>query len=250
MANICSVFAGLGGFIVNIIGGLKLEKYLKIDQLKFILIVSALFCTFSVLLTVFVTREEPLLVQPPKIRLFREMYRSFKVMPKPMIRVLPSLLLATMANFQFSLEFNHFMGKDIFHGDNSIPEEKEKYEEGITWSMLCGSVRYGSQFLYGLACTKISERIGFKWSSFIGYLLIAICLSLFFFVNNRYAYLAIVIGPGIGYGTAFAVPYAVAAICAALNKQDIGIYFGILIVFTVIGEQCSNFLIGSGLGLF
>lgn len=252
MANICSVFAGLGGFIVNIVGGLKLEKLLHIDQLKFILIVSAVFCTISVLVTVFVTHEEPLLVKPPKIHLFGEIFKSFKVMPRPMARVLPSLLLSTMANFQFSFEFNHFMGKDVFHGDNSAsssPEQKERYEDGITWSMLCGAVRYGSQFLYGLACTKISERIGFKWASFVGYMMITVALSMFFFVRNKFAYLAIVVGPGIGYGTAFSVPYAVAAISAALCKQDIGIYFGMLIVFTVIGEQCSNLLIGSLLGL-
>ena len=66
---------------------------------------------------------------------------------------------------------------------------------------------------------------------------------MFFFVNNRYAYLGIVVGPGIGYGTAFSVPYAVAAISAAISKQDIGIYFVILIVFTVISKQCSNLLV-------
>ena len=206
MANICSVFAGLGGFLVNIVGGLKLEKYLKISQLKFILIVSCVFCTISVLLTVIVTPEEPLLNQPPKIRLFREMYQSFKVMPKPMLRVLASLLLSTMANYQFSFEFNHFMGKDIYHGDNSNPNRPdliELYEDGITWSMICGAVRYGTQFLYGLVCTRISEIIGFKWTSFIGYLFDAICFVMFFFVNNRYSYLGIVVGPGIGYGKAF-----------------------------------------------
>lgn len=169
-----------------------------------------------------------------------------------MFRVLPSILLSTMSNYQFSFEFNHFMGKDIYHGDNSNPKRPdliELYEDGITWSMICGAVRYGSQSLYGLACTKISEKIGFKWASFIGYLFNAFCLSFFFFVNNHYAYLAIVVGPGIGYGTAFSIPYAVAAISAAMNNQDIGIYFGILIVFTVIGEQCSNLLIGNLLRL-
>ena len=74
-------------------------------------------------------------------------------------------------------------------------------------------------------------------------------LFLFFFVKNRYAFLLIAILPGIGYGTAQSVPYSIASISAKMSNQDIGIYFGILIVFTVIGEQCSNLGIGMCLNL-
>lgn len=252
MANICSVFGGLGGVIVNIIGGLKLEQYTSLNQEQFVLIVAGVLCSVVIIITVIVTPEEPLLTKPPKVRPFKQLFNSFKVMPKAMIHCLPSITLATVAYFQFSFQFNNFMGKDIFHGDNSDPSQEEKvklYNDGVSWSMFCGAVRYGAQFLYGFACTRISEIIGFKWASFFGYILMAIGLFLFFFVNNRYFYLFITIFLGIGYGTCMSIPYAIASISATISKQDIGVYFGILIVFTVIGEQISNLGIGSGLGL-
>lgn len=58
MANICSVFEGLGDVIVNIIGGLKLEHYTSLNQEQFVLIVAwILFCSCD--------PEEPLLNKPP-----------------------------------------------------------------------------------------------------------------------------------------------------------------------------------------
>ena len=251
MANICSVFGGLGGVIVNIIGGLKLEQYTSLTQEQFVLIVAGILCSIAIIITVVVTPEEPLANKPPKIRPFKLLFDSFRKMPRPMIHSLPSITLATVAYFQFSFQFNNFMGKDIFNGDNSDPtkpDQVKRYNDGVSWSMFCGAVRYGAQFLYGFVCTRISEIIGFKWASFMGYILMAIGLFLFFFINNRYAYLFITILLGVGYGTCMSIPYAIASISATISKQDIGVYFGILIVFTVIGEQCSNLGIGSGLG--
>ena len=251
MSNICSVYAALGGVIVNIIGGLKLEKYTSLNQEQFILIISTILCSLSILITVIVTPEERLMSKPPKVRPFKLLYDSFKKMPKPIKCTLPSVTLSTIAYFQFSFQFNHFMGMDIFKGDNSDEKDTEKYErynEGVSWSMFCGAVRYGSQFLYGFVCTKISELIGFKWTSFMGYFLMAVGLFFFFIVNNKYVYLFVMILIGVGYGTFMSVPPAIASISAKINNLDIGAYVGILVVFTVIGEQCSNLGIGSGLG--
>lgn len=252
MSNICSVYAGLGGVIVNIIGGLKLENYTSLNQEQFILIVSAVLCSVSILITIIVTPEEPLQTKPPKVRPFKQLYEAFKTMPIHITRTLPSVTLLTIAYFQFSFQFNHFMGKDVFKGDNTNPDDTEKnklYDEGVSWSMFCGAVRYGSQFLYGFACTKVSEIIGFKWASFLGYLLLSIGLFLFFVLDNKYWFLLVTALIGIGYGTAMSIPYAIASIAARINNQDFGVFVGILVVFTVIGEQLSNLGIGSGLGM-
>lgn len=252
MSNICSVYAALGGIIVNIIGGLKLEKKTSLNQEQFMLILSAVLCGFSILITVVCTREECLTTKPPRVRPFKQLYEAFKKMPKPIGRTLPSVTLLTIAYFQFSFQFNHFMGKDIFKGDNSDKSDKEKnelYDEGVSWSMFCGAVRYGSQFLYGFVCTKFSEIVGFKWASVFGYLLMSVGLFCFFFFDNKYWYLLVTVFIGVGYGTYMSIPSAIASIEARLNNVDVGVYVGILVVFTVIGEQCSNLGIGSGLGL-
>lgn len=251
MANICSVFGGLGGLLIDILGGLKLHKYTNLNQEQFILLTSTILCVLSILITIIVTPEEPLLVKSHKIHLFDLLYDAFVKMSKPMISSLPSFVLATLAYFQYSFQFSHFIAKDIFHGDNSDMTRTDlvkKYNDGISWAMFCGAMKYASQFFYGFVCHRFSEVFGFKLTSFFGYLLMSIGLFLFFFVNSRYVYLFIPVLLGIGYGTCMSVPYAIAAINAKMRNQEVGVYFGILILFSVIGEQCSNFGIGVGLG--
>ena len=251
MANICSVFNGLGGIIMNIIGGLKLEQYTKLNQEQFVLVVGIVLVIIAIIITVVVTPEEPLHVKPPKINPIRLLYDAFRQMPKLMIHSLPSLTFAVLATFQFSYQFNHFMGKVIFHGDNSDaskPDMVKRYNDGVSWSMFCGAARCGAQFVYGFVCTKISEKIGFKWTSVIGYSLMTIGLFLFFFVDNQYVYLLIVSLIGIGFGTYMSIPFGISSISTTINKLDFGVFHGILIVFDVIGEYIGNFGVGMGLG--
>lgn len=155
---------------MNIIGGLKLDEYTKLTQEQFVLVVGIAVTIVTIIITIVVTPEEPLLTRPPRIWPFKLLYDAFHQMPKPMIRCLPSLTLAVLATFQFSYQFNNFMGKEIFHSDNSDPSKPDLvklYNDGVAWSMFCGVTRCGAQFLYGFACTKISEKIGFKWTSVI-----------------------------------------------------------------------------------
>lgn len=250
MANICSFFGGLGGIIVNIFGGLRFYEHTSLQQDQFMLVVSAIFCTIPILISVIVTREERLTTKPPCINPFKDTFDAIKGLPKPVSRTLLSMLFAQIAYFQFAFQFNHFMGKDIFKGDNSDPTKKDlvkRYDDGVAFSMFCGAMRYGSQSVFGIFNAQLIDKFGYKWNTFIGYLCLTIGEVFFFFVNNKYAYLFIPILHGIGYGVAITVPYAIASICATIYKQNIGAFFGILIMVTVIGEQCSNLGIGSGL---
>lgn len=236
---------------MNIIGGLKLEQYTKLNQEQFVLVIGIAITILSIIVTVVVTPEEALSTTPPRVRPFKLLYNAFHQMPKPMIRSLPSLTFAVIATFQFSYQFNNFMGKEIFHGDNSDPSRPDLiklYNDGVSWSMFCGAARCGSQFLYGFACTKISEIIGFKWTSVIGYMTMTIGLFLFFFVDNHYVYLFIVSLIGIGFGTYMSIPFGISSISTTANKLDFGVFHGILIVFDVIGEYIGNFGVGMGLG--
>lgn len=152
---------------------------------------------------------------------------AFHQIPKPMIRCSPSLTLAVLATFQFSYQFNNFMGKEIFHSDNSDPSKPDLvklYNDGIAWSMFCGATRCVAQFLYGLAYTKILEKIGFKWTSVIDYLSMNIGLFLFFFVDNHYTCLFIVMLIGVGFGTYMPIPFGVSSIIITVNKLDFGVF--------------------------
>lgn len=254
ISNVCSVYAGLGGIIVSVIGGLGLEKYLKniVSLEQFILIVSTIICTISIIITVLVAHEEPLNIKLPRVRPFKQIFDAFRLMPKPIIRTIPSFLLIAITYFQFAIQFTHFIAFDIFHGDNSpgSSEEKENlYEKGIKFAMICSAVRYGAQFIYGFLCTKLSDLIGFKWTTFFGYICMTIGMFMFLFINNRYAYLGVSALVGIGFHTAVSVPFSIISICTTVLKLDFGAYYGILMMFSVTGEQISNLGIGTCLNL-
>lgn len=251
ISNVCSVYGALGGIIVSIIGGLGLEKYFHIQQIQFVLITSTVFCTVSIMITVIVAHEKPLNTKPPKVRPFRQIFDSFKGMPKPIARAIPSFFVIAITYFQFAIQFSHFIARDVFHGDNtSTDQEKiDLYDKGVAFAMICGSVRYGSQFIYGFLCTKISEWIGYRWTTFFGYTCMTVSLFLFLFVNNRYAYLGISVLVGIGFHTATTLPFTITSICTSVLKLDFGAYYGIFMMFSVLGEQISNIGIGNGLGI-
>ncbi|OHT02690.1 major facilitator superfamily transporter [Tritrichomonas foetus] len=249
MSNICSAFMSIGGILVNLIGGFKWYQYTSLGQVQFILIVSLVLCVLSIVITCVVTKEEVLHEKPPKVHPFREIWSAIKTMPKPFQRTIISYYIAQVAYYQFSFQFSNFMGKDIFNGNNSIdatPEEQERYIDGVSWSMMCGAVRYAAQLIWGFVNTKVSEIIGFKATTIFGYVLMTIGLLLFYWVNNKYVYLPIAFIVGIGYGTAMSVPYAIVSLCTPL--KEFGANLGILFMATVIGEQTSNLGIGMALG--
>lgn len=252
MANICSFFAGFGGVIINVIGGFKLFEYTPLNQEQFMLIISGILCVISTIISIIVTPEEPVTIKPSCVNPFKETLKAIKIMPKPIRRVLPSMLFSQIAYFEFSLQFNHFMGHDIFKGDNSDPSQYDmvkRYNDGVAWSMFCGAMRYLSQSIFGIVNPPLIDKFGYKWNTFFGYFCMTIGEALFFIIDNKYAYLFIPVLIGFGYGVELTVPFAVASICAAVYNQNIGAYFGILNTVFVLGEQIANFGIGSGLSL-
>ncbi|KAK8887553.1 hypothetical protein M9Y10_038602 [Tritrichomonas musculus] len=251
MANLCSVFSALGGILVNLIGGLKIYKYVgSLGQEQFELIVSITLIVISITITVFAAHEEPLKDKVPKVRPFKRIFNAIKTAPTPFWRTAIPYLLAQMSLFQFNFYFSHFMGQDIFGGDNgnnAPSEEKQKYQDGLSWAMMCNIVRFGTQFLYGFLNTKICELIGMRATSVIAYFVLATGFITFFWVKNKYAYIAIVILVGSGYAVAMSVPYAIVSIVAP--NEEKGAYLGLLMMCTVIGEILSNFGVGRLFGL-
>ncbi|KAK8844230.1 hypothetical protein M9Y10_024439 [Tritrichomonas musculus] len=250
MANICSIYNAFGGIVVSVIGGLGLEKYTSLNQEQFILILSIAICTTAILITVLVSNEEPLTIAPEKVQPFKQIFKSLRGMPKPVIHSLPSFLMIAVSNFQLAINFAHFIAHDIFHGDNTDPSQVDKmklYDEGMSFAMICIAIRHGFQFIYGFILTKLCDCIGYKWSTFFGYVCMTVGLFLFLFVSNRYAYLAISILIAIGYHTASTTTFSITSISTTALGLDFGAYYGIIMMFSVAGEQVSNLGIGAGL---
>lgn len=250
ISNVCSVYGAFGGIIVSLIGSFGLEKYTSLNQEQFVLILSTAICTIAILITVFVAHEEPLTVRPEKVRPFKQIFESLRDMPEPIIRVLPSYLMIAISNFQLAIQFTHFIAHDIFHGDNTDPSQTDKmklYDEGIAFALILNAIKHAFQFIYGFILTKLCDWIGYKWSTFFGYICITVALFLFFFINNRYAYIGISILRAIGFHTASTMIMSITSITTTVMGLDFGAYYGIVMMFTVLGEQVSNLGIGTGL---
>ena len=250
ISNVCSVYNAFGGIIVSLIGSLGLEKYTSLNQEQFVLILSTAICTIAILITVFVAHEEPLTVKPEKVRPFKQIFESLRDMPKPIIHTLPSFLMIAIASFQLGIQFTHFIAHDIFHGDNTDPSQPDKmklYDEGIAFAMILNAIKHGFQFIYGFILTKLCDWIGYKWSTFFGYMCMTIALFLFFFLNNRYAFIGVSILRAIGFHTSSTLTMSITSITTTVLHRDFGAYYGIIMMFSVLGEQVSNLGIGTGL---
>ena len=249
MSNICQVYAGVGGVLTNLVGGLKLYKYTKLDQEPFILVVCLSISAVAMVISIIVTPEEPLREKPPSVNPFKQIWWALKKMPKPFVRVLFPFTLAYICNYQYGFQFSHFMGHDIFKGENTpdaTDEQKKNYQDGVSWSMMCNVVYYFFQFAYGFMNTWVCDRIGMKWVMIIGLFLLTSGFFSFFFVSNKYAFLGITIP--LGFGNLVYTAIAFTVVSMVIPTEDLGANLGILTCFGVFGQQVSNFGIGSGLG--
>ncbi|OHS93384.1 major facilitator superfamily transporter [Tritrichomonas foetus] len=245
MANICQVYSGFSGIFANILGGLELYKYTPLEQEQFLLVVSLSIAFIAITVSCIVTKEEPLREKPPKINPFKQIWTSFRKMPRPFARVLPSFTFSYIASYQYTVIFSHFMGNDLFHGNNSIDateQEKIDYQKGVSWSMMCNVMNNAFQLIYGFINTKVCEKVGMRAVMIVGNLLLATALLLFFFIDNKNAYLSLTIPLGLGTVIYMAIPYAIVSLC--IPTEELGNNLGILNCFGVFGQQVSNWGIG------
>ena len=107
MSNICLVYSGIGGVLTNLVGGLKLYQYTKLDQEPFILVVCLSISVVAMAITIIVTPEEPLREKPPTVNPFKQIVHALKKMPKAFVRVILPFFFGNVANYQFGIQFSH-----------------------------------------------------------------------------------------------------------------------------------------------
>ncbi|KAK8839004.1 hypothetical protein M9Y10_032468 [Tritrichomonas musculus] len=85
-----------------------------------------------------------------------------------------------------------------------------------------------------------------KFAMVIGSFLITVSLLLLLFITNKCIYLLLAGLIGLGMVIHMAIPYAIVPI--VMPTEELGNSLGLLNCFGVIGQQISNFLIGTGVG--
>lgn len=249
MSNICQVYFGLSSIIPNLLGGFEIYKYTGLKQEQFLLVVSLSLAFIAMIISVISAVEEPLLVKPPKVNPFKKIWQAFKSMPRPFIRIAAPYCLSFVAIYQYGLAFTDFMGAEIMNGNNqedASDEMKKLYQKGVSWAMMCNSINSLSILIYGFLNNKVCELIGMKWTMVIGDFLISLSLIFFLVVKNKYVYLGLAGLIGLGTVAFMAIPPAIVSI--VIPTEELGNNLGILNCFCVIGQQLSNFIIGSGVG--
>lgn len=247
VSSCVTVYSGLGGIFSNIVGGLQLYKYTSLSQESFILIVGIILFFISILITIIVTREEPLTEKPESANPFKQMFLAFKNMPPPVLRAGLCFFFAQIACYQIGVQQTDFMGRTIEGGDNAIDapqEEIDKYQKGVSWAMMCNVMNYGVQFIYSFVHTYVCNFFGMKVVFIFLLFVLAVMYLLYFFVKSKIAFLFINLPVGLATVAYLAIPQAVVSL--TVSSETLGSYLGSLQIFGNVGCQISNFLIGMG----
>jgi solute carrier family 45 protein 1/2/4 len=241
------VYSGLSGIFLNLAGGLALYKYTSLPQESFIVVVGLSMIVVSLTITVIVAREEQLKEKPLRRNPFKNIYLGIRHMSKGVFKVDMAFTLTQIAAYQIGFQFTDFMGRDIFHGDNAIDAPQDlinKYQQGVSWAMMCNVVNYGVQFAYSFVHTRLCNAMGMKWVFVMWLALLGIVYMLFFWVSNKIAFLFIFIPIGLASVAYLSIPQAMVAL--QVSKEELGLQIGAMSCFSTIGQQFSNFVVGMG----
>lgn len=82
-----------------------------------------------------------------------------------------------------------------------------------------------------------------RWTMMVGSFFLALSLFLFLFVNDKYFCLVFAGLIGISQVAFNTIPYAIVAL--VIPTEELGINFGLLNAFAILGEQISNWGVGA-----
>ena len=248
MSHACQFFIAFAPIIPNIINGLQIQISF-ISTISLFLIINSIMSIISLIACCVAGKEEPLHEKPPTFNPFKQMYNAFKKMSKPFKRVILPYMFSNAALLQFNYKFTDFVGSYIFQTENNRQSgeiDSQLYYDGFCFAILCMAVNNGCQLLYSFVNWKIVEKVGMKWSMFVGNLLLTIALVLVFWIDFKYAYFLIAGLIGICQVIVLAVPNALVSI--VVSSEDLGINLGLLNSFAVIGQQVSNLAFAALIG--
>ena len=248
--SMASLMLGVATVITNLLGGLDvatktgLSKHgIYTEQLTFI--AGGVLIVIGVVITMIVAKEEQLRDPPKKQNPFKEIFAAAKAMPKPVLRIGILIMLSWMAYMPFQIELTDFFGVVVFGGDPTNPDDKN-YRDGLNFGMLTMANVNGLVMLFSPLQGKLMNCLGMKWLYAISQIVEAAVLIPLFFVTNKWILFGLLAPMGIACQLFNSVPYAVVGMI--IPQEQMGVYMGVLNSFVVVGQQISNFAIGTGVG--
>lgn len=248
--TIGSLMLGIAAIITNLIGGLKLGDKTggKFDNDQLTIIVGIVLIVIGVVITLLCAKEERPLEVPARENPFKEIFKAFKSMPKPVFRICLVYFFSWMAYFPFNTTTTDFFGADIYGGlpDSEDPISVKKYNDGKAFGMLTIAISNVLVLLYSTIQQPMIKCMGMKWGYAFSQIIEAVCLIPVYFVKNKYALLALLSTLGIPCTIFNSIPFAIVGL--VVPPEQMGTQMAALNCFAVVGQQCSSFLLGSGIG--
>lgn len=248
--SMASLMLGVATVITNLLGGLDIATRTGLDkhgiyteQLTFI--AGGVLIVIGVVITMIVAKEEQLRDPPKKQNPFKEIFAAAKGMPKPVLRIGILIMLSWMAYMPFQIELTDFFGVVVFGGDPTNPDDK-KYRDGLNFGMLTMALVNGLVMVVSPFQGQLMKCFGMKWLYAISQIVEAAVLIPLFFVTNKWILFGLLAPMGVACQLFNSVPYAVVGMI--IPQEQMGVYMGVLNSFVVVGQQISNFAIGTGVG--
>lgn len=248
MSSIVVVYHSVGGIIANLCGGLELYKYTSLGQEQFILIVGIVITVTTLTITIITATEEPLSEIPLAKNAFKQLWHALRRMPKTVTRATVCHFFWHFSAYQFSVQFPHFMAKEIFGGDNASIDSslKDQYQRGLSWSMVCNVIGSLSQLCYSFVNPKVCEIFTMRWVFVGGMILLATTFTSFSIFSDKYVFLLMSLPRGIGWSCCSSIPDALVSL--AIPTEELGGNIGLMVCAAVLGQQASNLGIGRIIG--
>ena len=250
ISNLCQVYSGIGGVLSNLIGAVKLYEVVGMQNAQFVLLVSCIVGFFSLVISIVVSKEEPLTTPPPEGKnSFVLVFESFRLFDFPLWLVAIGFFFFQLGANQYNTQIGNFMGMNVFGGDPNAKEgthELKLYNDGVSHAQTLALIQTIVQVIFSFASTYVTKVLGLKGTWMFGMIAGCVAQFLFFFILNRWVYLICAVLWAFDQVVGNSVPYSVVSLYAPKDNMA-----GCLTVVVFVGNVAgllSNFIFTMGLG--
>src|SRR3954468_824922 len=219
------------------------------DSVKYAFYIGGSIFLFSVLYTVFTTKEYP----PADVGFrdkvkesnkgfgggIREINHAIFNMPKRMRQLALVQFFTWPGLFLMWFYYSTAVARNIFHATS---EKDPIYTSGVEFAGLTLSFYNIIAFLFALIIPFIAARLGRKLTHSLCLLCGAAGLLAVGLVSERYGLYFCMVGVGIAWSSILSMPYAMLA--GSLPENKIGVYMGIFNFFIVLPEIIASLFFG------
>jgi maltose/moltooligosaccharide transporter len=229
------------------------KKGIAPENLIYAFYAGAVVLIASVLWTVFRTKEFP----PKEYNSFHaeeiekekgekkkggiaEVFYNLVHMPKTMKQLAVVQFFSWYALFSMWVFTTPAVAANVFHikaGDTSSAE----YNNAANWVGILFGVYNAVSAVYALLLPKILEKISRKKMHAFSLIMGGLGLISLLFIQNQYLLILPMIGIGLAWGSALAIPYAI--LSSSIPATKVGVYMGIF-NFTITIPQILNGIVG------